>query len=66
MEQTFGQTGPQGDENIRNLIYEKFRSQVAFESGHHFTNLLKVEAQFKSNLLEEKCKSLKSEVELSR
>ena len=36
IEQTFEQSGPAGDQSMRKLIYEKFRSQIAFESGLHF------------------------------
>ena len=43
LEQTFEKSGPSGEQNIRSLIYEKFRSQIAFESGQHFINLLKQE-----------------------
>lgn len=48
------------------LIYEKFRSQIAFESGQHFLSKLRAEYQVKSNLLEHKCKDLETSTKEQR
>ena len=62
IEQTFNQDGPQGDHNMRNLIYEKFRSQVGFELGHFFITQSKRDNESSKALLEEKCASLEEKV----
>ena len=41
IETEFIQNGPAGELATRNLMYEKFRSQVAFEAGLHFINQVK-------------------------
>ena len=43
---------------MRQLIYEKFRSQIAFESGLHFAQLHRREGQTSIALLEAKCSTL--------
>jgi len=40
------------------LIFEKFRSQLSFEAGHHFVKTLKTANTTEKALSEDKCKHL--------
>ena len=48
---------------MRKLIYEKFRSQIAFETGLHFMQSHKRDGQASIALLEAKCTSLSKDLE---
>lgn len=47
---------------MRHLIYEKFRSQIAFESGLHFMQLHRRDGQASVALLEAKCTTLEKDL----
>ena len=62
IESAFEQTGPSGDQNVRALLYEKFRSQIAFEAGNHFVSLATKKTKMNIVLLQQNFNSLEKQL----